>query len=75
QQEMNALIMAVNASMPKELYRVILHKILDRIDRVGASITDEQRKEIEAAIEEFDPRALSMSDASDITFGDTLADE
>ena len=65
-QEMNALIMAVNTSMPDELYRLILSKILDRLDRVGASVTSEQRKEIEDAILVFSPNSINMDFGGDI---------
>lgn len=54
QQEVNALIMASNASMPPEMYRGVLKKLFDRIDRVGASFAAEQREEIEAAISGFE---------------------
>ena len=60
EQEMNALITAVNTSMPAEMYRLILHKILDRIDRLGSSVTPEERKVIEDAINGFSPNTLSI---------------
>ncbi len=59
-QEMQALILSVNASMPPEMYRIVLRKILDRIDRVGASLSPEQREEVQKAIDEFSPNALTI---------------
>jgi hypothetical protein len=61
QQEMNTLIMAVNTSMPAEMYRLILQKILNRIDRVGSPISPEQRQAIEDSINEFSPNAMSVT--------------
>jgi len=58
--EINALIMTANASMPAEMYRMVLRKIFNRLDRLGSEVTDEQRKAIEASIDEFSPNALSM---------------
>jgi hypothetical protein len=59
-QEISALIMTVNASMPVEMYRMVLRKIFNRVDRLGSEVTDEQRKEIEAAIDAYQPQALSF---------------
>jgi hypothetical protein len=56
--EINALIMTANASMPAEMYRMVLRKIFNRLDRLGSEVSDEQRKEIEAAIDEFSPNAF-----------------
>lgn len=68
QQEINALVMAANVPMPKEATRIVLQKLIDRVDRVGASLTDDQRRVVQDAIEEFDPTALSMGPGM---FGDT----
>lgn len=56
--EINALIMTANASMPAEMYRMVLRKIFNRVDRLGSEVSDEQRKEIESAIDEFSPNAF-----------------
>lgn len=54
QAEVTSLIQASNASMPPEMYRAVLSKLFDRIDRVGAHFTDEQRQEVEEAINNFE---------------------
>ena len=69
--ELNALIMAVNVPMPAELNRMILSKILDRLNRLGAGVTDEQRKAIEEAISSYDPHAITLNTGGDIFGGKT----
>ena len=61
QQEINALVMAGNVPMPAEMSRAVLQKLMDRIDRVGASLEPEQRKIIKDAIDGFDPTAITYS--------------
>ena len=53
--------MTVNTSMPAEMYRMVLKKILDRMDRLGSELTPEQRKVIEDAIEGYEPNAITVS--------------
>lgn len=65
-QEMNALIMAVNTSMPDEMHRMILTKIFNRLDRLGSEVSPEQRKEIELAIAEFTPNAMTLNIGGDV---------
>lgn len=65
-QEMNALIMAVNTSMPDAMHRMILTKIFNRLDRLGSEVSDEQRKEIEQAIAEFTPNAMTLDLGGDV---------
>jgi hypothetical protein len=69
-QEIAALISTVNASMPAEMYRLVLTKIFNRLDRLGSGVSPEKREEIEAAIKEFSPNAITL----DMT-GDVLTDD
>jgi hypothetical protein len=73
QSEITALIMAANASMPAEMYRMVLRKIFNRLDRLGSEVSEEHRAEIEAAIDEFSPNAMSVS-LGESAFG-TLDDD
>jgi len=54
-QEIQALIMTLNAPMPVEMTRIAQEKLLDRMDRIGAGITTEQRETALKAIKEYDP--------------------
>jgi hypothetical protein len=60
-QEMQALIMTVNTSMPAEMYRMVLNKILDRMDRLGSALTPKQKQAVQDAIAEYEPNAISVS--------------
>lgn len=64
--EMNALIMAVNTSMPDAMHRMVLTKIFNRLDRLGSEVSAEQRKEIEAAIAEFKPNEMTLNLGGDV---------
>lgn len=68
--EMNALIMAVNTSMPAEMHRMILTKIFNRLDRLGSQVSDEQRAEIEQAIAEFTPNEMTLNLGGDVATDD-----
>ena len=61
-QEIQALIMTLNAPMPVEMTRIANEKLLDRMDRIGAGITPEQREEAIEAIKTYDPTAQSFGD-------------
>jgi len=65
-QEMQALILTVNTAMPAEMYRMVLTKILGRMDRLGAALTKDQRKVIEDAIGEYEPNAISVNSFEDL---------
>ena len=59
-QEIQALILASNAPLPKEVNQIISEKILKRVDRIGSEISAEQMTAALEAIREFDPTALSI---------------
>ena len=65
-QEIQAMIMTLNAPMPVELVRIAQEKLLDRMDRVGAGITEEQRTEALEAIKVYDPAALTFGELETI---------
>ena len=61
EQEISALIMTVNAPMPVEMSRLILEKIVNRLDRIGSGMSDEQREVVLDAIKNFDPNAFGIA--------------
>jgi len=66
-EELNALIMTVNAPMPVEMSRVILEKILNRVERVGSGIDDDTRQIVVDAIKEFNPTAMGIPELENLT--------
>jgi hypothetical protein len=60
QQEINALVMAGNVPMPIEMSQMVLTKLADRLDRLGAAVTPEDREIIMESIRNFDPTALTI---------------
>ena len=60
QQEINALVMAGNVPMPVEMSQMVLTKLADRLDRLGAAVTPEDREIIMESIRNFDPTALTI---------------
>lgn len=51
--EMSGLIMAANVSMPAEMYRELLTKIYERLNRLGAESDKETQETVRKAIAEY----------------------
>jgi hypothetical protein len=60
--EVAALVMAGNMPVPTEVTREIVKKLVDRLDRIGANISDEQMELLTEAIDDWEPNGtLALS--------------
>ena len=53
--EIEAIVMAGNMMVPAEVSREVVKKLIDRLDRIGTPISDEDRDRIMQAIDGWDP--------------------
>lgn len=53
--EISALVMAGNMNMPDSVSREVVKKVVDRLDRIGSAITDEQKEALLADIDSWNP--------------------
>ena len=54
------MLLADSMQQPASMRRAIRRKVMDRLDRIGARLTDEERAEIIAEIDDWNPDPLMV---------------
>lgn len=56
--EIEAIVMAGNMNVPPEVSKEVVKKLVDRLDRIGSPLTDEEKAEVYESIEAWNPDAF-----------------